>query len=382
MVAISLGSIGLGLIIGLIFSLLFVSFDTAWEKSISAIFSCGGTSVGLWGIYEKFHIDDYTLAFTSIGIFCVSFLLTFIIFMFTLCKIMKDKDDTDILRIRDVFLGQQKYIQKYYESREREIDDRLNIPELEKREKAIHEREQHLEIQKEKLETEKEEFSKLTEDRLKIKLPEKKELIVSKEFLDLLPSYVEGLAAFIGNIQEKAELFLSKHTNIGLNDFREFLTSVSCQVLEDLFGRYAKDVRVHFRYYDEKKNGYKKLVSVIAGKVSNRDLTFIPYDRANMIIKSFECKRALIKSYNIEYDYVGNNNTTWTEYITVAFYNIVKDNKPCLSFGISVKNATRYKNLFNFLNYCKFEAYLQDIIEQLDERYHIETILYEDHPID
>ena len=144
---------------------------------------------------------------------------------------MKDKDDTDILRIRDIFLGQQRYIQKYYESRAREIDDRLNIPELEKREKEIRERELHLEIQREKLETEKEEFSKLTEDKLKIKLPEKKELIVSKEFLDLLPSYVEGLAAFIEGIRAETDLFLDEHTTVELDDFKVFLTLISYQLL-------------------------------------------------------------------------------------------------------------------------------------------------------
>ena len=77
-----------------------------------------------------------------------------------------------------------------------------------------------------------------------------------------------------------------------------------------------------------------------------------------------------------EYDFIGNNSTTWTEYMTGTFYNITRNKKPCLSFGISVKNATKYKNLLNFLNYCKFESYIQDIIEKFDEKYCIETILY------
>lgn len=118
---------------------------------------------------------------------------------------------------------------------------------------------------------------------------------------------------------------------------------------------------------------------MVASKEYKRELTFIPCNRANMIMKSFECRRALIKSHNIEYDYDGANSTTWTEYMTGAFYNITTNGKPCISFGISVKNATKYKHLFNFLNYCKFESYLQEVIEQLNECHSIETILYGDH---
>ena len=298
--------------------------------------------------------------------------------MVILCKIMRDKDDQDILRIRDILLGQKHYIQKYYEKRSREIDEKLNVPALEKRENDVAVREQHLIAQREVFEREKDDFNKLTEGKLKIKLPEKKNITVTKEFLDLLPSYVDGLASFIEGIKEETKLFVDNHNAVNHDDLKVYLTLISIQILEHLFGKGVKDVRVHFRYYDERKCGYNKLVSVIGDKESKRDLTFIPYEKANMIIKSFECKRALIKSHNIDYDYVGNNSTTWTEYMTGAFYNITRHNKPCLSFGISVKNAAKYKNLFNFLNYCQIESYLQEIIEQFDDCYNIEAILYTD----
>lgn len=379
MIAICFGSVGFGMLVGLIFSLLFVSFDTGWKKTLSVVFASGASGVSLWGIYERYNINDYTKVFTSVGIFSVSFLLTFIGFMVIMCRIIKDKDDKDVLRIRDIILGQKEYITKYYESREREIDDRLNIPALERREQEIVLREQHYATQLEILEREKEELNKITENKLKIKLPEKKNLTVTKEFLELFPAYVDDLASFIEGIKFETELFLEDHESVNREEFKVLLVLLSIQIIEHMFGKGAKDVRVHFRYYDECKNGYKKLVSVIGGNESAKDLTFIPYDKANMIIKSFECKRALIKSHNIEYDFVGNNSTTWTEYMTGTFYNITRDGKPCLSFGISVKNATKFKHLFNFLNYCKFESYLQEVIEHLDERHRIETILYEDH---
>lgn len=84
----------------------------------------------------------------------------------------------------------------------------------------------------------------------------------------------------------------------------------------------------------------------------------------------------IIKSYNIEYDYEANNRTIWTEYITFTFYNIKKEELPCLSFGISVKNNAKYRYLFCFLNYCKFEAVLQEVVEQFNEKFDISKVLY------
>lgn len=378
MVAICFGSCVAGLFIGLIFSLLFVACDGGWKKALPSIFATGANGAGLWGVFELYNITDYTQVFVSIGVLGLSFVLTFVVCMLVMCLVLKDKDDKYVPKIRDILLGQKQYIQQYYDKRAKEIDEKLNIPILEKRENDVTQRELQLNAQREVFQRDKEEFAKLTADKLKITLPEHKELVITKEFLDVLPSHVDDLAAFIEGIKKETHSFLKKHNTVSYDDLKVYLTLIAIQVLSHLFAKGAKDVRVHFRCFDEKKNGYGKLVSVIGGKESKRDLTFIPYDKANMIKKSFECKRALIKSHNIEYDYVSNNSTMWTEYMTGAFYNITRGGKPCLSFGISVKNAARFKNVFNFLSYCKFETYLQDVIEQFDERYKIETILYPD----
>ena len=50
--------------------------------------------------------------------------------MVIMCKIMKDKDDKDVLRIRDIILGQKKYIEKYYQKREEEINENVTDTEL------------------------------------------------------------------------------------------------------------------------------------------------------------------------------------------------------------------------------------------------------------
>lgn len=372
--------ISFGLVSGVLFSLLLVSFDKGWKKFASAFLSLvlGGGS--LWKAFDIFQVKEQAAVLTSIGFFFLFFLLAFVVFLFIFCIIIKDKHNKDVLRIRDILLGQKNYIEAYYKRRIQEIDNTLNIPALEKRENDVRQRELCCTAIRETLEREKEEFEKSTKKALKVRLPEKKKLVVTKEFLEMFPSYVENLGECIHGINSETKLFLEEHTGqLTYEDLCVYLRLLSMQIFGHLFRSNAKDVRVHFRYYDIKKNGFVKLVSNVASQDCNRDLTFIPCDKPNMIMKSFECRRALIKSYNIDYHYDGKNSTTWTEYMTGAFYNITKNGKPCLSFGISVKSAAKYRHLFNFLNFCKFESYLQEVIEELNYAHSIEAILYQDH---
>ncbi len=62
--------------------------------------------------------------------------------------------------------------------------------------------------------------------------------------------------------------------------------------------------------------------------------------------------------------------------MTFAFYNLVRNEKPYLSFGISVKNEVRYKDVFYFLNFVELENYLNDYIEQVDAIINIADLLY------
>jgi hypothetical protein len=371
------GSVGLGIITSLLFTLLFVNFDATWKKTLSTLFSAciGGT--GIWGIFKTTQADNSTMIWLSIGIFAISFTLMYVLLMLVLCKLLKDNDQRNVLRIRDIILGQKKYIDIYYDQRSAEIKQSLNYDNLKQWETDIKRREEHCIKQAEQLESEREELNNLTDGKLRIKLPESKNLAVTKEFLNLFPSYVDSFSSFAEGIKKETDLFLGEYDTIGIAELKIYLTILSVQILEHLFGKYARDVRIHFRFYDKKKNGYSKLISIINGKSSLRDLTFIPYDQANMILKSYECKRALIKSHNLKYDYKGNNSTIWTEYITGTFYNIQVNKIPCLSFGISVKNSTKYKHLSNFLNYCKFESYIQEEIERIDERFNIISVLYD-----
>lgn len=379
MIALCFFGIGIGLLFGVIFSIYYVRSDAEWKKILSLILSLGTGGGSFWGVYSAFGITNPDMVFTSIGCFCLAFLLAFFGCLLIMCKIMKDKNNNDVLRIRDIILGQKNYIDTYYKMRQQEIDDKLNYKSLKQREDELSQKEQIYEANLSVLKKDKEEYDKLTEDKLKIQLPEKKNVLITHEFLELFPSYADALGDFVHAINVETDNFISEHENINRKDFSAYLLLLSFHIAEHFFSKNSKEVRVHFRYYDEVKNGFAKLVCITAGKEYKQNLTFIPFDEANMIMKSFECKRALIKSHNVKYDYVSNNHTIWTDYMTGTFYNIKKDNKPCLSFGISVKNSSKFRALFNFLNYCKFETYLQEVIERVNLHCSIETILYEDH---
>lgn len=379
------GSGMIGIFIGFFFSLMYIQFDKDWKRIVTLIIPTGGTVVGIWLLYQFADIEKSQL-FTHIGVTIMAFLVTFVVFMFATCHLIKDKDDTDILRIRDIFLGQKSYIKAYYDIRKKEIDKKLNFDILKEREAAIKDREAKLQLREDILKQEEDQLNSMTKSKLKIELPDHKKLLVTKNFLDSIPQYAFDLSTYATKVGVTTNQFIESNDEKGklsitLDDLKNYLTNLSIQIVDSLFGGQTRGVRVHFRFYDPNRNGYEKLISVLGGKQSKKNMTFIPYDKANMIIKSCECKRALIKSNNPDYDYQGNNYTTWTEYITLAFYNIQYNNIqynniPCLSFGISVKDAHRYRQQLCFLNYCKFEECLQEAIENIDEKYDIKTVLY------
>lgn len=121
--------------IGSVFALLFINFDKSWKKILSFIFGIGGSSGLIFVCADYFEITEQNMKFWTTTSLFLTLLVSFIIMMILMCKLIKDKDDNDILRIRDILLGQKSYIDKYYEKRTKEIDNKLQIPLLEERER-------------------------------------------------------------------------------------------------------------------------------------------------------------------------------------------------------------------------------------------------------
>lgn len=365
----------IGTVIGCIFSLLFINFDKSWKKISSSFVSLGGSCGIIVYTNNFFGIKTQEMKFLTVSFMYIMFLISFILMMIIMCKLIKDKDDADILRIRDILLGQKSYIDKYYEQREREIDEKLNINKLNNYSEELQNKEKALNEQISCLKKEEERIDKIGRKKLRFLLPENAYISLTTEYIELIPSYFKDITNCIIDIKSNENTILDN----GINDFvsfRGYLISIASSISSYIFNGNSSEIRIHFRYYDIKRNGYVKLLAMIGKKIVEYDMTFIPYEKDNMISKSYECKRALIKSINSTHDYEGKNHKLWKDYLTYTFHNLEIEGKPFLSFGISVKNETRYEKIFHFLNYFKFEEYLQETIVNVNDICEIKNILY------
>lgn len=368
----------LGALFALIFVLFYINVDGKWKIYVESLIGIGGNSGGIFVLDKLFSVEDITIRMYSISSCIGAFLLFTFILLFATSIIIKDKDDKDILRLRDILLGKSSWINTYYEKRTREIDEKLDIPLLEAREKEISKKEEYIELELKHISEEKEKINQDGNKKLKLQLPENASIFLNKEYIDMMPSYIGDFSKCIGDLNGCTKMYLDKPIDeFNLNTLKAYLGLLATHISNDMFGGKSTDVRVHFRYYNKEKDGYEKLIAIVGSGVVTKNMTFIPYNDDSMIKKSYECKRALIKSINSSHDYKGDNHTTWQDYMTYTFYNLKVDGKPYLSFGISVKNEARYKKLFHFLNYFKLENYLQENIEKLDEYINLESILYE-----
>lgn len=369
----------IGVIIAIIFSLLFVTFDKSAIRTISSLVNfTGTTSLGI--IVENFFgISEREMKLICMFSLYVSFIISFLISMYIMCIIIKDKDDDDALRIRDIILGQKSYINKYYEQRCKEIDERLNIKVLEQREAEINRRENSIKDKEIYIEQELDKLNQLGKKKLRLQLPEKTNIIISNSFLTTIPSYIRDLSKCIGDIEKFTDQFIGENKNKDTNimQITSYLMSICLSISEYIFGGGSQDVRIHFRKYDKKTELYEKLIATIGNKVTSpaRKMTSIPYS-GSMIERSDICKRALIKSINSDYDFSSNNNTIWKDYMTFSFYGIRQNNFPVLSFGISVKNEERFKQIFYFLNYFRIEECLEENLEKINDTFDINSVFY------
>ena len=364
--------ISIGAIIGFMFTLFLINFDGKWKLLLETLFGIGGSGLSIYTLCDFFMIYDQKLKFITTTSYIFGFFISTIVSLMVMCRLIKDKDDNDILRIRDILLGEKSYIKTYYKKRKSEIENKL--PLLEERERKIEQAEKALENERKYLDTELDKLSQLGTKKLKFVLPDKKSIYLNKEFVDSLPSYISDLSKCISDIKDHTYMFSEKNI-ISKNDLTSYFLSVALFIAQDLFGGKSREVRIHFRLYNEQSQYYEKLIAIVGSEILSKDMTPIPFGNS-MIQRSFECKRALIKSINSDFDYQSNNYTVWKDYMTYTFYNLKRNDEPYLTFGISVKNEVRFKTLFYFLNYFKIEQYLEEYVELIDEKFNIENVLY------
>lgn len=370
----------IGCFLGIVFTLLFINFDSKWKIVFESVFGIGGASAGIPYLFSVFQITEQSQKFHTVASYICGFMISVIVSLFVMCHLIKDKDDTDVLRIRDILLGQKSYIKKYYDGRMAEIDQKLDIKKLREREEKISIDEEKIKTQQKYLDDEWSKINEVGNKKISLALPEKAQITLTKDYLDVMPSYINDIFKCVNSINDYTKLFLQQIENgdhIDITKLKSYFISVSTYISSEIFGGNANDVRIHFRCYNKNANGYEMFTAIVGSKANSKSMTFIPFAEDSLIKRSYECKRALIKSINVTHDYRANNYNTWQDYMTYTFYNLKTENGiPYLSFGISVKNAERYKKLFYFINFFMLEDYLRENIELVDDKINIAGIIY------
>lgn len=381
LIASILAHAGLGIVLALFFVIYYVNGNGKAKIFFEILLGLGGNAGAIFVLYRTFKIEDTTVNLFSMASCFFSFIIATIIFVIIFANMIKDKenDKLQIIRLRDIIVGQTSWVKEFRDKRMKEIDDVLDYNKLRQKEETIKRQEQEIETKKRFIDEEIERIEQIGNKKVHLKLPEKSNITLTKEFVDLMPSYFKDVVRCISemNTLEQEYLSIVNTENMDINNIKSYLYALSTAISSNIFNNNSGDIRIHFRYYDKDKCGYVKLAAIKGNQIFVQDMTFIPYDKENMINKSYECKRALIKSINCSYDYKSDNNAIRKDYLTYTFYNLKTENIPYLSFGISLKNEIRYKKLFYFLNYIAFfEEYLQEKIEILNNKYNLEYIIY------
>ena len=372
-----LAHIAFGAFLAFFFVLYYINGDGKWKLLIDALLGTGGNIGIIFCLNKIFPVDDNTVKMYSIASCLITFLAATAVILGIVSHIIKEKDGNDVVRLRDIFLGQYSFIKNYYKAREKEVNESLSIPRLEAREKVIAEKEARLEAAEQYIKEEFEKLEKLGEKRPRLKLPENTSIVLNKEYIDSMPSYIADTFYCLNEINMLTESYLGrKEEEIDASELKAYFLSLATCISAHLFGGSNSDARVHFRIYDKNLNGYIKYIAVMGNKLFTQAMTVIPYDDDSMIKKSFECRRALIKSINSEHDYRSGNCNLWKDYLTYTFYGLLLENKPYLSFGISIKNTERYKRNLQFINYFRIESFLQANVERIDTMVNIASIIY------
>lgn len=361
----------IGGVLGAIFSLLFFRMDEGWKKAGTFIFglgSSGGVFVSLNVLCSVSDKDtkNYLMAVMLISV-VVAAAFTFNI----LCGLLKNQNGANIIRVLDIILGQKDFMENYYITRKKEIDAKLNLEEIEKKNHQLENKERGLLGFEEELKRREKELENQIQRGIFIDLPEKQKIPVTSHFLVEFPEYVEAYSRYISDMRMHTKEFANKlkEGNISIGEkkilLEAYFLGICTYTITDIFeGNGSNKIRAHFRILD-KQNEYIKLVATTGVRASAKELTPIPVKKANMISQSYKNRASMIKSLNIGYHFETNNEKVWNEYLTYTFDSLLYKDLPFLSFGVSVKNKEKFENLLYFLNFCKIEYILQESIEKI-----------------
>jgi NTP pyrophosphatase (non-canonical NTP hydrolase) len=350
----------MGFAVGVVTGVFFFRLDKQWVKYLTFTGGNTGFLAAFSLIADKFQIpseDRLSLVNTYIGVALLTTIATILILLYFLKKETQEEDIK--FRVLDILLGHQQAINKYYESRQRLIDNKLNIDELRLKRTELADFSNKVRSEKKALEAIKKEVEDLLRQCICISLPIEKSVPVDPALINLIPALTEDLINFSVQLAFLTEEFKSaKGKKDQATNLIAYLLAVCSFVAVYLFD--SNSVRVHVRYLDPETDQYRKLVASVGGAQETGGLTPIPFD-AGMISQARASRRAVIKSLNQDFHHEAKNDHIWEDYITMVFDDekLCVGIKPILSLGVSVKNSETFKYRMRFICHCHIEQVIQ-----------------------
>ena len=364
-----------GFILGAVCTLLFFQTNKTWIKIISPFIGISGAGFSYNFIGEMTGETNINVLQGSLAILLACVILSVPLVLFLLCRMLKDKDGNQIIRIRDIVLGQKKYIDTYYEQRAEELKENFYSKELEEEKIKLNLQREELGERERELENKEKKYQVQVQEGVILPLPIESNVPMTNEFLGQFPDFIEGLAKYINDVDRITEEYIERSSERNKYDLLySYFLAICSFTMEDLFDTSSRNVRIHFRILKDDK--YVKFVAKIGKSIYEEELTPMPLKKG-MIRQSFRNQTSLIKSLNLKYDEKGNHRKIWEDYMTLTFCDICKDGVPFLTMGISVKNKEKFKHLLYFLNFYKIENFLQEKFKQIDKAYNIVNTIEE-----
>ena len=366
----------IGIIIGVVGTILFFRMDKQWKQIL--IFAGSALSVGGAGrvVIDYLEVSKEEKA-VVILILVIGFMVSVYLSFLLLTRLLKTQKGKNVIRVLDIFLGYEGFMKDYYERKNKEDAKQNDSEEIQKKEEELKNREKQLNDKEKRLE-EKERIildlqSKVHECKDKaitLKLPENSEILITDSFMKKIPLFVDNVCKFKSDVDNLTNDFCREfeatENSIDKDEkqkrLKGYFVGIGLYIAIDLFGISNENVRTHFRVL--KDNIYIQYVAILGSEISKDKISDIPRGNS-MIDKSFELKRLLVASLNPESKY--DTNTVWEDFITLAEYNIIKDGAPFLSMGVSIKYAEQFKDMLYFLSYCKIERCLVSYIDSINK---------------
>lgn len=88
----------IGCFLGIVFTLLFINFDSKWKIVFESVFGIGGTSAGLPYLFSIFQITEQSQKFHTVTSYICGFIISVVASLSVMCYLIKDRDDTDVLK--------------------------------------------------------------------------------------------------------------------------------------------------------------------------------------------------------------------------------------------------------------------------------------------